>query len=412
MKSNLKKLAIMAGVAMAAGSMSANAVITSVPAPAQLIPLFYYNNTNAATGNIDTTVRVFAPKSVGADTVINLLGGSLVSATALSSTSPAFVTSVGDGIAYAKIHYIVLDQNSVEVVDGSWKLTPDDEFYTEASDYSILTSGTPYYLVLVNETAFSGGNPTFQFGADAWINNISTPTSATLPAATAIPVLGMTDTADTTAYPTPTNNVIEDRGLTSATTGSVIASPIHTAIRTSSSTTGLKFRVVDVPVFSTCVGTPCAQGQGYTNTLVAWADSNVAQTGFATYSKNGLSGTLTGVDGDEGAGSLGTFSFPKQLNIVRLGYSGTEFTTNVLGISDKYSVPLNSANSLGKAKNGGFLKLTIDAPAVPTGATAPGAYSSVVLFNIPVGGINEVTEVEPDTATAIFALDTGFYTTN
>ena len=47
MKTNFKKLAILAGTtaAMAAGSMSAQAVITSVPAPAQLIPLFYYNST-------------------------------------------------------------------------------------------------------------------------------------------------------------------------------------------------------------------------------------------------------------------------------------------------------------------------------------------------------------------------------
>ena len=112
MKTNFKKLAILAGTtaAMAAGSMSAHAVITAVPAPAQLIPLFYYNNYLAANA-VATTVRVTVPKSVGADTVINLLGAPIASSTTWNSTFAGVTTT-------SKIHYYVMNANSKEVYDG------------------------------------------------------------------------------------------------------------------------------------------------------------------------------------------------------------------------------------------------------------------------------------------------------
>lgn len=434
MKSNFKKLAVVAGMAMAAGSMSAQAVITSVASPAQLVPLFYFNNTS---GNaIDTTVRIFAPKSVGSDTVINLLGGSLVSATSLSAQSSGFNVSSNTKTV---LHYFVLDQSSVEVVNGPITFTPDDESYYTASTINpgVLASGTPYYLVLTNQTAINGGAPVVQFGADAWITSTANTALNTLGTSTAIPVLGLADTVDTVAYPTPTNNVVEARSLTVATTGSVIASPINTGIRTGSTTAGLNFRVVDVPVFlasqpgvvSTADASAAspAVGTGYVNTLVAWSDRNVTQTGFGpTYSKNGLSGTLDGYDFDENGGSLGVFSFPKQLNIVALGYStdrATPTAVNAIGILDKYTIDINAANNIGSAANDGFLKLTIDAVPVPAGASSqPGAYSSVVLFNVPVGNVtapavntNTFTNLgfkTTKTAESIFALDNGFYSTN
>ncbi|NDE35466.1 MAG: hypothetical protein EB012_11560, partial [Gammaproteobacteria bacterium] len=305
MKTNFKKLAILAGAtaAMAAGSMSAQAVITSVPAPAQLIPLFYYNST----AGVDTAVKVIVPKSVGADTVINLLAGAIPPSTSWSTTTAALPS---------KIHYFVMNYQSKEVINGAIPVTGDDEVYIEAGDFSGLSSGTPYYLILTNESAYLGGAPTFQFNADAWIENDAATGTTGLPATVYIPVLGLADTADTTTTPTPLNNVIENFP-TSA--GGPIASPIHTAIRTSSTTPGLIYRVVDVPVHDTVT---------HSNTLIAWADRNATSSLV-----NGLSGKLYSVDRDEVLASLGTYSFPNQLNIVKLGYTGT----NPLGITDSYA---------------------------------------------------------------------------
>lgn len=374
MKTNFKKLAILAGTtaAMAAGSMSAQAVITSVPAPAQLIPLFYYNST----AGVDTAVKVIVPKSVGADTVINLLAGAIPPSTSWSTTTSALPS---------KIHYFVMNYQSKEVINGAIPVTGDDEVYIEAGDFSGLSSGTPYYLILTNESAQLGGAPTFQFNADAWIENDAATGTTGLPATVYIPVLGLADTADSTSNPTPLNNVIENYP-TSA--GGPIASPIHTAIRTSSTTPGLIYRVVDVPVHDTVT---------HSNTLIAWADRNATSSLV-----NGLSGKLYSLDRDEVLASLGTYSFPNQLNIVKLGYTGT----NPLGITDSYA-NVSSISNISTATRGGFLKLVGDSTAAASATgLAAGAYSSVVLFSIPtsyVVGSEDSSE---------FAVDTGFFTQN
>lgn len=376
MKTNFKKLAILAGAtaAMAAGSMSAQAVITSVPAPAQLVPLFYFNST----AGVDTAVKIIVPKSVGADTVINLLAGAIPASTSWSTTTSAL--SSGN-----KIHYFVMNYQSKEVIDGPISVTGDDEAYIEAGDFSGLSSGTPYYLILANESAYLGGAPTFQFNADAWIENDAATGTTGLPATVYIPVLGLADTADTTTFPTPLNNVIENFP-TSA--GGPIASPVHTAIRTSSTTPGLIYRVVDVPVHDT---------NTHSNTLIAWADKNATSSVV-----NGLSGKLYAVDRDEVTASLGTYSFPNQLNIVKLGYTGT----NPLGITDSYA-NVSSISNISTATKGGFLKLVGDSTAAASATgLAAGAYSSVVLFSIPtsyVVGSEDSSE---------FAVDTGFFTQN
>ena len=266
MKTNFKKLAILAGATatMAAGSMSAHAVITSIAAPAQLVPFFYWNSGKG----IDTAVRIQTPKSVGADTVISLLGGSIAASTSWSTAASTLPNSV---------HYTVMTNRSTEVCDGAISVTGDSEVYLEASeDFGrCATSGVPYYLLLTNESARFGGAPTFQFEADAWLENDQTGGANGLSSSVAIPVLAMTDTADTTTYPTPSNNVIENYP-TSA--GGPIASPIHTGIRTSSTTAGLIYRVVDVPVFDT---------RDHYNTLIAWADRN-----SVAGSANGLTGKI------------------------------------------------------------------------------------------------------------------------
>jgi len=393
MKTNFKKLAILAGTtaAMAAGSMSAHAIITSTPAPAQLVPLFF-TSTNGA---VDTTVRILTPRAVGSDTVISLLAGSIAPSTSWSTANTSLP---------AAVHWTVMSTTSTEVCDGSIAVTADSETYLEASDArfaACVVSGVPYYLILTNESARLGGAPTFQFEADAWIENDSTANG--LSTSSFIPVLGMTDSVDTTIYPTPTNNVIENYPTVA---GGPIASPSQTGIRTSSTTAGLIYRVVDVPVFNST---------SHFNTLVAWADRNKTTAVTA----NGLTGKYYSQSADEITGSLGTFSFPNQLNIVKLGcvpgtgYFGCAATggnANPLGILDSYTN--NSVTTLSTAAgNDGFLKLVIDSVTVPTAATAAGAYSSVILFTIPAnqsggvvsGNVTDESEV---------AIDTGFFTSN
>lgn len=399
MKTNFKKIAILAGTtaAMAAGSMSAHAVITAVPAPAQLVPLFYYNN------NISTKVRITAPKSVGSDTVINLLGAPLPVATSWSTTSATSFTGTSTN---AKIHYYVMSQTSKEVYDGTITVTPDDEYFLSSEAIgptSPMVSGTPYYLILTNENANLGGTPNFSFTAEAWISNTSG--AAAIPDAVSIPVLGLADTADSTSYPTPTNNVIE--AFTSAQ-GGPVASPIISGIRLSSTTAGLVYRVVDVPF----VGNNGAinNSDNVYNTLVAWND------------RNGMTGRLYSLSSDEVLQSLGPFSLPNQLNIVKLGnYNGANGGTalSVLGITDFYTTQISNIGSVGTActiptgcvagSGNGFLKLVIDANALPAASSslAPGAYSSTFMFNIPTA-VN-VNGVETG---ALDVLDTGFFTSN
>ena len=405
MKTNFKKIAILAGAtaAMAAGSMSAHAVITAVPAPAQLIPLFYFNTASA----ISTTVRITVPKSVGSDTVINLLGGTIPASTSWSTTQSALSSG-------GKIHYYVMSSTSKEIWDGSISVTADDEYFLTAAPLaefanSPMTSGIPYYLILTNEAANLGGTPTFQFAAEAWITNSGS--TGYVPDSVALPVLGLADTADTTSYPTPTNNVIE--AFTSAQ-GGPVASPIISGIRLNSTTPGLIYRVVDVPF----VGSNVSTTYNYTNTLVAWND------------RNGMTGRYYSLSSDEVLQSLGGFSLPNQLNIVKLGaYGGLSSATvggTALGITDQYST-LSTIGSTGQpcaasstgcqagtGNNNGFLKLVIDAPALPTAATgttlAPGAYSSAFMFTIPTGILNISTlPIETD---ALYAIDTGFFTSN
>ena len=430
MKTNFKKLAVLAGTTavMAAGSMSAHAVITSVPAPAQLVPLFYYSTAN----NIDTEIRVVVPRTVGSDTVINLLGGITTPPTAVSGSWNATNASLSVA-ATARIHWFWMDQESAEVVNSSFPVTADDEIYFSAANMPCqivgssscttlapqLTNGQAGYLILTNESAAQGGAPTFAFSADAWLENGGAPLNG-LASAYYIPVLGLADAADTiTTYPTPTNNVVE--AYSSTVADGPIASPIQTGMRTSSTLAGSTYRVIDVPIFPLA---PSAQTTvstfspgPYANFIVAWADDN----GLG----NGLSGKLYTVNNSEVQVSNGTFSLPYQLNTFCVAATSSSTTTlSTCGVStafsDLYSTNALSnptttstgyiAPTLSNLANGGFLKLVIDAPVLPVAAPAQqGAYSSVVIFNLPLQGSG--TAGVQDDSTEI-AVDTGFFSAN
>lgn len=402
MKIKFNKLALSAGIAMAAGSMSAGAAITSVPAPAQLVPLFFFNDgtTDGTNAKVDTYVRVITPKSVGSDTVINILSG-YTGPTSPIKPSDTWTTA-NASLASNKIHWFWMNYKSVEILNREVPISADSETIFSAQEVGLgdVVPGTPGYLILVNDSAFQGGPATFQFEADAWLVNKDTATVG-LPSVTSIPVFGMSDTADTTAYPTPANNVIEDHALVA----DPIASPIHSAIRTSSTDDSFKLRVVDIPMADTCqeggvVGQTC---QLYNNTLVAWADSNGG---------NSLMNIQMFAVKDEVATSLPPLSMPNQLNFVDLGWeSGGDRTTgrklNALGVVDKYATQAYLKDSA-SVRNADFMKLVMNSKALPASNLPAGAYSSVILFNVPtikpVLGVYDKAVQPP-----IFGVDTGFF---
>ncbi len=440
MNVKFKKLAMQAGItaALAGASLSAHAVITAVPAPAQLVPLFMWANPGSSnTTIIDTEVRVIVPRAVGTDTVIDLLGGTLDptrtsvnaswNATQAGLTTAASVTS--------RIHWFFMDVRSREVVNSSFPVTPDDEIYFSAASMPCQVGvgvgancgangvaaptipSQPGYLIMVNESAYLGGAPSFSFSAEAWlanegadnIPNVSPPNG--LPTAAVIPVLGMADTADTTTFPTPTNNVIENYAPAGAE--GPIASPIHTGMRTSTTLANAEYRVIDIPMQPSIVtGQTIPAAGAYVNTIVAWADRNHAAAVANPPTPeivNGLQGRMFTVNNQEVMTSNGRLTLPNQLNIVPVvpggapaaGYPFGNFYTQVLG------------NVTGAAlAGGGFLKFVIDTVDLPADWTSVGSYSSVVIFTVPAQiGQNGLPIGNADDD-AELAIDTGFFSAN
>lgn len=399
MKINFKKLALSAGVtaAMAAGSMSAHAVITAVPAPAQLVPLFYFNTK----AGWDTDVRITVPKAVGQDSVIALLSGqrsginNIPVDTAWNTVGAGFKPVGIADWSYQDIHWYWMDNQSKEIVNGDFDVSPDDtvwlsaEEVARATNFVDTTDGQAGYLILGNGSAADGGAPEFLFAADAWVENQNG--AAGYPASFSIPVLGLADDVDTTTYPTPTNNLIQ-KYPTSA--GGPIASPIHTGIRTSSTDTTFQYRVVDLPIHNV---------EWQNNTLIAWND------------RNGLTGGLYGIGADEEYSSLGTFSLPNQLTIVNLGWKTPNTADNTLGILNTCSgtcgakanaTQVTALRNIGASANGGFLKFVIDPVALPkpaAGTLSAGAYSSMIMFNVPGAILGD--EEAPN-----LGVDTGWFT--
>ena len=408
MNVKFKKLAMQAGItaALAGASLSAHAVITAVPAPAQLIPLFMHVASDDFA--VDTEVRVIAPRAVGVDTVIDLLGGDTVG-------TQASWNGTQTGLS-GKIHWFFMDVNSNEVVNSNFSVTPDDELYFSAStlgsgtavaSVGLIPQGVPGYLIMTNESAYLGGAPTFSFSAEAWLANEGAVSNG-LPSSVVIPVLGMADTADTTTFPTPSNNVIENYAPAGA--GGPIASPIHTGMRTSTTLPGANYRVFDIPMYPVPVGT--APAGGYANVIVAWADRNYAAAIANPPTpeiKNGLSGRLFTLDSNEVQTSNGRLTLPNQLNIVPVIPAANP---GQLGpFASMYTALLSNAtfSALG---NGGFLKFVADTVDLPVDWVDQGAYSSVVIFNVPVSLTSGVADIGFADDNAELAIDTGFFSTN
>jgi hypothetical protein len=400
MKTNFKKLALTAGIsaAMAAGSMSAHAVIQAVPAPAALVPLFTTSN-----GTV-STVRIEVPQSVGVDSVVNLFGGPNIQGGQLSSqgtVAAGLSPTLTGGLTQttSRIHWVWMDVNSNELLNGSFPVSANDVVHISSKNmpysggFVALDANTPGYLVLVNESAYSGGAPTFSFQADAFVSNDGNVAN--------IPVFPLTDSADNGAVaPTLTNNVVETYPVPvpegSPYGEGPIVSPIVSGIRTGANVNGADanwFRVIDMPLTN-----------GVGSTYVVWNDRNGIRFGdsdIVTYP--GITGTTFTYDCNENALSGPTLTLNNQLNFVSLGAT----TGNVAGfLPKKYwgmggsasfdtytGVPIS--NMLGGNKESacvdakkdpnapvpGYLRWILTSP-INYGKLQNAAYSAAVIFRL------------------------------
>lgn len=447
MKANFKKLALVAGVtaAMAGGSMSAHAVIQSAPGQAQLVPLFFWNGNSYSGAN--TVVRVTVPKSLGANTVVNLLnpGTSPTSANEAdgdSDLSPVIenpttyleggnnnqplnlngltnTANAIDATAFPNsfIHWYFLDVRSNHVANGKVPVSQDDAVILSANclgnsgaippgkypnvyaDFlgcttTAIPENTAGYLVLINESARNGGEALFGFSADAWLVNNGgnyqvdangVPlTVRTIGEVVNIPTLAMNDGVDQTAFPTPTNQVIESQSFTVGNTYPVV-SPL---------TTGIKTGVLDATAQIEKVELPLADRRNYANQVVVWND------------RNGLTVQAEEVNQDEIPCST-TITLPNQLQVYNVnGFNQvpsvvTPFIDLTTGfpktaLADTYSYSAMGVRTKGTslyvansslcqdvtATRDGFVKLYVSKNKAPTGATGP--YSSMFAFTIPL----------------------------
>jgi len=162
-------------------------------------------------------------------------------------------------------------------------------------------------------------------------------------------------------------------------------------MRTSTTLPGANYRVFDIPMYPVPVGT--APAGGYANVIVAWADRNYAAAIANPPTpeiKNGLSGRLFTLDSNEVQTSNGRLTLPNQLNIVPVIPAAN---AGQLGpFASMYTALLSNAtfSALG---NGGFLKFVADTVDLPVDWVDQGAYSSVVIFNVPVSLTSGVADI-------------------
>jgi hypothetical protein len=444
MKTNFKKLALMAGVsaAMAGGSMSAHAVIQAVPAPAALVPYVKagnggYDNDSLACASggqsAETIFRIEVPSSVGLDAVVNLFGGPNVVngtipesgvATGLSGSVPT-----GSTPASSKLHWIFMNKKSVEVDNASFPVSANDVYQFSTS--AMPRAGRPAnknfegagiegegYLVIINESALLGGAPLFSFQVDAHL--IERDSCNVKPVddlidvegrggvvVNNIPVYPLSDAADTNATaPTLKNNVVENISDVPAALGygsGPIVSPIISGIRFAASqsdgTPEEWLRVIDFPVTND-------RGEKY----VVWSDRNGIENivnGSITRTP-ALSGNILTYDCDENPDSGTPLSFKNQLNILKI-YNPIKSASmgSSYGVEPEYVSAGNSMDCFYKSddagkqgKVGGFVRWLV-APGVNIGKIKSAAYQAGVIFRLRQSSYDGYSQ---------FPVDRGFFT--
>jgi len=408
MKTNFKKLASSAAVtaALAAGSMSAHAVITSVPGEAFLVPFAVANTVDTLTpgyGQVDTVVRLFAPASVGIDTVFNYTAPHTAPTNAGAAELPDVADLADDT---ANIHWYFLNEKSEHIIDGKLPVTPDD---VDVFDWGTIVEQNPVlanqvgYLVFVTNKGAIGQDANFSFFADAYFvvdaNNSfqgegNTQLAGDLYNSVNIPALPMADGADNGAtLPTLDNNVIEPFSQ------EINASPLVSGIRTSIVDGKAEYTIVDLELANGADNPFGEFVQSMSSLLVVWNDRNAV---------NWAGVGVDVFDAHEQSCSW-RLSLPKELNLVWVPIGGPQGT---LVDNPSYSVPgfvtakattgsdttaQGTVNGLctpaayagpdsfvGNRLNGGFVKMRLPEP--KASASAPESASASAAFTINFAG--------------------------
>ena len=410
MKTNFKKLASSAAVtaALAAGSMSAHAVITSVPGEAFLVPFAVAGTPADADtsgyGQMDTVVRFVVPASVGRDTVFDFTAPHTAPTNPVAGGGATELPDQAGLDSGAHIHWYFLNAKSEHILDGDFPVTPDD---VAVFDWGTVVASNPVlanqvgYLVFVTNKGHDGLDANFNFFADAYFvvheNQFSgdTPSAGDVFNSVSIPALPLADGADGDATaPSLSNNVIEPWSQ------EVRVSPLVSGIRTSIVDGKSNYTIIDMELANGVSNPFGVNTQDVNSMLVVWNDRNAANWGgigvdvFDSYEQscswrlslpkevNLIWVPIAGPQGD--LVSNPAYARPAFANVpAKTGSdSGAQVTVN--GLCDP-STSVGPDSFVGNRLNGGFVKLRLPEPKA-AGVTADTA-SAAAAFTINFGGI-------------------------
>lgn len=273
-----QKLMLASGVATAlAGlSMPTHAIIEGAAGEALLVPFVLYSNPDRTPlqfdltePSVNTLVMVTTPSAVGVDTIPNFFTAPNTTPTNVAPVVETFDPDLGETGEYtAGIHVYFFDERSVEALNFRIPVSPDDmtliNWGNEVENRNQALEGVKGYMVITNDKPNGQWRQAAKFSmfGDAWViwpTNIGLIDSK-------IPVLPMSDGADTTGVTIPTrvNNVIHN-----SNGGIVAASPLASGMRTNRSNgNGL----ADYTLFD------LTMSNRFLPTLhVIWVDENIGQ---------------------------------------------------------------------------------------------------------------------------------------
>ena len=434
MKTNFKKLASSAAVtaALAAGSMSAHAVITSVPGEAFLVPFAVAGTpADAVTsgyGQMDTVVRIVVPAAVGRDTVFDFTAPHTAPTNPVAGGGATELPDQFDGQKGPHIHWYFMNAKSEHIIDGTMPVTPDD---VVVFDWGRVVSSNPDlanqvgYLVFVTNDGADGLDANFNFFADAYFvvhenqENLDGPSAGDIFNSVNIPALPLADGADNGATaPSLSNNVLEPWSQ------EVRVSPLVSGIRTSIVDGKEHYTIVDMELANGVNNPFGVNTQDVNSMLVVWNDRNAVNwggIGVDVFDKNEQSCSwrlslpkevnliwvpIAGPQGD--LVSNPAYARPAFANVKASTGSDTGAQVTVNGLCDP-STSVGPDSFVGNRLDGGFVKLRLPEPRA-AGATADTA-SAAAAFTINFGGIYLGNEFVQGFATeSVLGHDRGKFT--
>jgi hypothetical protein len=263
---------------------------------------------------------VTIPAQVGLDAIPNLYTAPNVSP--LNSTfAPKFANT---------IHWYVFDRFSTHIFNGPITVSANDTVTIDIREVYAPEPGdaVPTYMIIGNESARDGSAAEFAMFGDA---HLVSEFNGDIVGIADIPVLPLSDSADTTQYPTLRDNVIYDiiAGVPSA------ASPLGSGIRTNWEN-GLHDQTLIDLVMYEALGDD--DGEADSALWVVWNDRN--QNAANGYTPNNGAATgwdvvqYTCYDYDENPVS-GSVSLPYELNLLQV----TPYPTN------GFAVPISDVSN-------------------------------------------------------------------